>query len=135
MASLWRRRRTDKEGVRCQALQSSSYPRQVGQVSGRDPKFGRGGAVRRWGPIGKPGRWVLHFLGHHSSASGWLCRCIPLLSKGRRVRRRSTCCLNSRTGRISLSVKALPPRENETSKDVRLPVRSAPSPAPRPLGH
>ena len=54
LASLWRRRSTDKEGVRCQALQSSSYPRQVGQVSGRDPKFGRGGAVRRWGPIGKP---------------------------------------------------------------------------------
>ena len=29
-------------------------PRQVGQVSGRDPNFGRGGAVRRRGPIGKP---------------------------------------------------------------------------------
>ena len=27
---------------------------QVGQVSGRDPNFGRGGAVRRWGPTGKP---------------------------------------------------------------------------------
>lgn len=135
LASLWR------GGIRQgrSALSSAAklvLLRQVGAGEWRDQNFGRGGAVRRWGPTGKPSALGAAFLGHYSLSADGLVTVFRFFQR-RRVRRRSTCCLNSRTGRISQSVKTLPLRENETSKDARLPAhlrRPRPSSGPHASG-